>query len=131
MRADIRRSHEKDVGRKSKPRKAKMERSVLIDFVWTRVQTEDDLRRYISSPDIGIRAGLLDQFGDLWAELTRILDRIYSRTGVPALGNLKNSIAGFEHAACDIARFLAGQPNDDRRNPRWTPALYFFLGALS
>src|SRR5712675_2255293 len=55
--------------------------------------------------------------GNLRAQLVRILDRLYPWPGMPALGNFQNAIAGFEHTARHIAGFLAGQPNDDRRNP--------------
>src|ERR1700730_14844273 len=92
-------------------------------------------RRYprhdIPSPNIGVRTGLFDQLGNLWAEFIRILDRLCSWPRVPALGDFENSIAGFEHAAGHIGRFLAGQPNHDRRDPARIAPLYFFLGALS
>jgi hypothetical protein len=69
--------------------------------------------------------------GNLRAQLVRILDRLYPWPGMPALGNFQNVIAGFEHTARHIAGFLAGQPNDDRRNPARIAPPDLFLGTLS
>src|SRR5262249_19274365 len=65
----------------------------------------------------GIAARACYELGDDRPDGGRVRDGVGGGPPVPALNHGEEAAAGLEHTAGDLARLMAGQPDDDGRHP--------------